>query len=369
MEESGVIPYSAVERLRREGLNPPKNLTVSITGVCNLHCSHCWVEAGTASAAASVPLPKLLRITEEFAALGGETIRFTGGEPLCHPGWLEVLGAARRLGLPGVALQTNGMLFGEEQVTALRELDFPGLSIQVSLDGATASTHDLVRGRGAFRGALKGLERLVREGLASRITLFFTEMSHNLEEIPAVLELAEGLGIGSVVTGTLVLFGRAAEESSLAPAGVEQYLRLLDRYDTDARFRELYERIGTVAALEWHTRGALHSECCTFVENPYLTPGGTLYPCVLLHADDFSVREVFDKGLVRALAEGAPLWASLLRISRSRSGEIPECRDCPGCLTCAGGCPGRAWGSCGDFLAAEDRCALRRAIHERPRSS
>ncbi|MEJ2700437.1 MAG: radical SAM protein [Desulfuromonadales bacterium] len=355
MEESVVTFSGAVEKVRREGLSPPKNLTVSITGVCNLHCSHCWVEAGPASAAGSVPLPDLLRVVEEFAALGGQTIRFTGGEPLCHPGWLEVLRAARRLGLSGVGLQTNGMLFRDEQVAALRELDFPGFSIHISLDGASASTHDLVRGRGAFRGVLRGLEVLVRGGLGPRITLFFTEMRHNLEEIPAVLELADGLGIGSVVSGTLVRFGRAADEDSLAPAGVDQYLRLLDRFDADARFRDLYERIGTVAALEWYSKGALDSECCTFVENPYLTPGGILYPCVLFHADEFSVGEVFAKGLARALAEGVPLWASLLDISRSRGGEIPECQACPGCLTCAGGCPGRAWGSCGDLLAAEDR--------------
>jgi radical SAM protein with 4Fe4S-binding SPASM domain len=358
-----------VKTLQKEGLRPPKKLTIAITGACNLKCSHCWVDAGITSSAAHVPLPKVVRVIEEFAAFGGEGIRFTGGEPLCHPGWREALQSARRLGLREVALQTNGMLFGEEQVVALRDLDFSGLSLQISLDGATASSHDLVRGKGAFRGLLKGLGQLARGGLAPRVSLFFTEMRHNLEEVPAVLELAEELGNGSVVGGSLVLCGRAEEESALAPAEVEQYLRLLERYDADPRFRELYKKIGTMAALEWHVKGALHAECCTFVENPYLTAQGTLYPCVLFHADDFAVAGVFDKGLANAFLEGTPLWTHLLQINRSRASQIPECRDCPGSLTCAGGCPGRTWGSCGDLMAAEDRCALRRAIHDRQQIS
>jgi radical SAM protein with 4Fe4S-binding SPASM domain len=360
-----MLSSEALEILRRDGLRPPRTLTLAITGACNLACSHCWVEAGAASSAAHVPEQTLRRLMEEFAALGGEGIRLTGGEPLCHPDWLGLLRFARALGLGGVSLQTNGLLFGAEEVAALRELDFPGLSIQISLDGAAAPTHDLVRGEGAFQGVLDGLRRLVRGGLAPRLTLFFTEMRHNLEEIPAVLKLAADLGIGSVVTGTLVLGGRAAEGSPVSAPTPEQYRRLLERYDSEPRFRALYQKIGKVAALEWRAAKAPRTECCTFVENPYLTPSGQLYPCVLCHADAFAVSGVFEKSLADTFAEGAPLWASLLQISRSRADDLAECRECPGRLVCAGGCMGRAWGSCGDLRVADDRCELRRGIYQR----
>lgn len=359
------MPFETPKILTRAGLRPPKTLTLAITGACNLACRHCWVEAGAAASAAHVPERTLRRLIEEFAALGGEGVRLTGGEPLCHPAWLGLLRLARAVGLRDVSLQTNGMLFREEEVAALRELDFPGLSIQISLDGATASTHDLVRGEGAFQEVLDGLRRLVRGGLAPRLTLFFTEMRHNLEEIPAVLELATDLGIGSVVTGTLVRGGRAAEGSLVSAPTPEQYLRLLDRYDAEPRFRELYEKIGKVAALEWRAAETPRTECCTFVENPYLTPAGRLHPCVLCHADTFAVAGVFAKGLAGAFAEGAPLWSSLLQISRGRADALATCRDCPGGMVCAGGCMGRAWGSCGDLRAADDRCETRRTIYHR----
>jgi radical SAM protein with 4Fe4S-binding SPASM domain len=354
-----------LQQLNLAGFRPPGILTLSITGACNLACCHCWVRAGEASSHAHVPLATLRRLVKEFADIGGDGVRITGGEPLCHPHWLDIVQYSCSQGFKTVALQTNAMLLKDGHLAALRELDFPGLSIQVSLDGATPRTHDLVRGEGAFSGALQGIMKLVQEGLARRVSLFFTEMRHNLGEIPELLNFADSMGIGSVSTGSMVLCGRASETSLVAPPEVEQYLSLLERYDRDVHFRELYKKIGSVAALEWRSGDAIRQGCCTFIENPYLTPSGSLYPCLLCHADEYSVGGVFEKGLAAAIAEGVPLWSSLLRISRRRSEEITACRDCPGKPFCAGGCMGRAWGSCGNLLAADDRCSVRRAVYQR----
>lgn len=358
-----------LQHLDQSGLRPPRMLTLSITGTCNLVCCHCWVKAGEASSSPHVPLPKLRRIVEEFAALGGNGIRITGGEPLSHPHWMDIFQLSCSLGFGSVILQTNAILLKDEHVAALQERDFPGLTIQISLDGVSAQTHDLVRGKGAYDGALQGIMKLVQAGLGQRVALFFTEMRHNLAEIPELLEFADSMGIGSVSSGSMVLCGRAAETSLVAPPRVEQYLSLLERYTSDARFRDLYGKIGTVAALEWRADVGVRQECCTFIENPYLTPTGRMYPCLMSHTDEYSVTGVFEKGLVAALAEGTPLWATLLQISRRRREDIAECRACPEKLSCAGGCMGRAWGSCGSLMAVDDRCQVRRAIHDQQRKS
>ena len=348
--------------LRHAGLRLPRTLTIATTGVCNLSCSHCWVEAGDCASARHVPSATLRRVIGEFADLGGEGLRLTGGEPLCHPDLLELLKFSRTTGFGSLTLQTNGMLLDEVSVAVLRELDFPGLTIQLSMDGARSATHDRVRGTGAFDSLLQGIRLLVLGGLGPRVSIFFTEMRHNLEEIPSVLELAEQLGVASVATGTLVLCGRAGAESLVALPEPDQYLRLLERYDADPEFRRLYAKLGRVAALEWRCNDTPRGECCTFVENPYLTPEGRLYPCVLCHADPYSVTGVFEKGLAAAFIEGAPLWSKLQQASSRRSTEIEKCRECSERLTCGSGCLGRAWGSFGDIMAPDDRCESRRAV-------
>jgi len=207
------------------------------------------------------------------------------------------------------------------------------------------------------------VRRLVAAGLGPRVSIFFTEMRHNLQDIPQLLELAEQLGLGSVATGTLVSCGRATESPIAAPLP-SQYLSLLERYDTDPGFRSRYARLGRMAALEWRCSDTPRGESCNFVENPYLSAAGRLYPCVLCHADPHSVTGVFEKCLTDAFTEAAPLWSRLLQASNRRPESIEQCQECSERLTCAGGCLGRAWGSCGDIMAPDDRCELRRAVRE-----
>lgn len=358
------VASNALKILQRAGLKLPETLTIAITPACNLACGHCWVDAKGTGAAGHIPEQTVRRLLGEFLALDGKAIRLTGGEPLCHPSLLRLLRFSRSRGLETVTIQTNGTLFTTDVVEALRELDFPRLTLQISLDGATAATHDRVRGTGAFEQVLKGIDLLVRGGLGSSISLFFTEMSHNISDIPGLFRLAGDRRIGSVVTGSLVRCGRAASQTILAPPDLDQYLQLLRNYDADPEFRRLYQQLGTVAALEWRTMHFCRTECCTFVENPYLTTDGKLYPCVMCHADSHAVTGVLGKCLASALLEGASLWTPLMETSRSRAGAYEQCSDCPGRTLCAGGCMGRAWQSFGDFLAVDDRCHARRAIYE-----
>ncbi|NOY12534.1 MAG: radical SAM protein [Deltaproteobacteria bacterium] len=353
-------PLNVIALLEQQGLCPPETLTIAITDACNLHCAHCWVAAGFTGPPARVATSAARHVIEAFAALGGTAVRLTGGEPLLHPDWLELVEIAAAAGLK-VLLQTNGMLFGADNMQALQALDPADLTLQISLDGATAAAHDRVRGAGAYEQTLQGIRRLIASGFGPDVALFFTEMRHNLHELPALLRLAEQLGVGSVSSGSLVVCGRAREEQCIAPPDPEQYPLLLQRYAEDSQFRQRYARLGRIAALEW-CGAEMSRPGCLFVKNPYLTATGRLYPCLLCHAADYSVAEVFAKGFTAALREGLPLWSSLQAISQRRPALIPECQACLLRKSCAGGCMGRAWESFGDFLAAEDRCQQRQAV-------
>jgi len=358
-----------LEELRRAGLLPPRSLTVCVTRACNLACEHCWVESP--GEAAPVTPEALGEVVEDFCALGGRELCLTGGEPLTHPRWAELLGAAcGETRLSAVRIQTNGTLCGAETVRVFQALDPGRFRLQVSLEGATGPVHDRVRGEGAFRRVREGLERLAAAGLAGRTTVAFTEMRHNLAELPAVLEWADRLGLAAVTSSSVVRCGRAGAHDRLEAPSPEQYRQLLDRYHTDARFCSLADRLGQITALAW-LRGLdrNRSEGCTFVASPYLTPAGTLYPCVLLHCDAYAGREAFARGLLACIREAIPRWREAMHVSLRRLAELPECRGCACHSWCAGGCMGRAWAARGDLLRAEDRCDLRRVVQRLGRPS
>lgn len=354
--------HTVKQELERQDLSPPHFMTISMTSACNLECTHCWFEAGPCKQSDVAPTGPLRGLLEDFIRLGGTALRLTGGEPLLHPDWRELLVFAGGLGFEKLVLQTNGLLIGADDIAPLQAVDSRVLQIQISLDGATAQSHDRIRGAGTFQQTLNILQCLVASGFGPQIAIFFTEMKHNLAELPELLGLVADLGLASLSSGCLMGCGRAENVHQVEPPAPDQYLALLDRYRQDQRFRQNYARLGCIAPLEWCHPQTEAAGQCRFISTPYLTAAGVLYPCLMCHADAYAVSDVFDRGLMPALQEGAERWGALQRLSRDRKTAIPSCQQCPLLEECAGGCMGRAWGNFSAFLVAEDRCQQRLAI-------
>jgi len=355
----------ALNAIIRAGLRPPKIVTVMLTNGCNLSCLHCWPESRSWGTAPPVPAETLKRLIREFARLGVEEICLTGGEPLTHPDWFEILSfTCRQSGLTRVRLQTNATLLSDVDIENLGSIGFKGLIVQVSLEGATAQTNDLVRGPGSFEQAFRGLRGLAEAGLGRQVVVAYTETRENFSELPRLLGFLDELGIGRLISGTLVLGGRAARSDRIALPTPSQYRELLHLYHSDPMFRERYDRIGNIAALEWFRgKSTPGPECCTCIERPYIHADGKIYPCLMLPIDTYAVHDVHHRPLEEVLTEGASIWSGLPELNRRRSLELDACKRCPGQLHCAGGCMGRAYAATGDFMSVEDRCDLRKAVY------
>lgn len=354
-----------ISRLTQAGLKSPQTLTLSITNGCNLFCGHCWPDSHPHEKAPPVPEKILKKLIRGFAGLGGENLIITGGEPMTHPRWLEIMAfSCRTMGIRSVCLQTNATLLTETEVSALESADFRNLSIQVSLDGATVKSHDHIRGPGSFVRTMRGLKLLAGSGLRGRTDVAFTELRHNFQEIPQLFELMEEYLFRRVMTSTLVQVGRAAGADGLAPPIPSQYRELLRQYHLDACFRSRYEKMGSVSAIEWYKGKRVPSRRgCVLIEKPYLTADGRMYPCVMFQADEFAAQGFHEQPFEDALAGMIPLWAELQKKSQERMFKLIKCTRCPGRLHCAAGCMGRAYLSHGDILSAEDRCSLRKAVY------
>jgi radical SAM protein with 4Fe4S-binding SPASM domain len=354
-----------MRRLAAKGLKGPQSVTLSITNRCNLSCRHCWPDSGPGANAPVVPKEQVLTVMAGFAALGAEKIVITGGEPLTHPDWEEMLiFASRQPTISEIRLQTNAILMTPAHVASLVALQDQGLMIQISLEGATAPVHDRVRGTGSFAQTLQGLQLLIDSGLAPQICITFTEMQHNIGQLPDLLMMAYEKGIGQFVSGTLVRGGRALQPGDLAPPRPHQYEKLLERYQNNKPFRDRYHQIGTIAAIEW-SKGAsdVAETCCSFIETPYVTPEGFLFPCVLLHAKDYAATDVYHRPLAASISEVIDRWYRLKQIKEARLTQVKACQHCHHYLRCGAGCLGRAHAMQGDLMAKEDRCDLKKAVY------
>ncbi len=337
-------------------------VTLSVTKLCNLHCRHCWPDSGLGRA---VPLRDLRRIIHGLSRHGAKMITLTGGEIFTRPDWPEIVRCCFEIpAFEEILIQTNGTLLTDKIAAILARMDRNRIRIQVSLDGAYPHSHDRVRGQGTFHRAMGGLYALAYAGLGDRTLIAFTEMRHNFDELPDLLKLAESISIGRVVSGTLVMEGRARSAPGMDLPSVEQYLDLLKRYINDKSFRILYEWRGTIAALEWHRhRFETGEESCACGQDPYITAEGVLYPCTMQQKNSSAVEDVFSRPFAETMEKAARRWGHLADLRKIRYENLKECLDCPGREHCRGGCMGRALLGDEDFGGVEDRCHLRRGVY------
>src|SRR5258705_530003 len=174
----------------------PLFLAWQLTNRCSARCIACCEDSGPDKAwADELRRDEALDLARRIASSGIPYVAFGGGEPLGVPHcWdlFEILAAA------GIALkiETDGSRI--DDVAADRLADLAVDCIQISVDGATAATHERVRPGSRFAAAIGAIERLAARGCAPQFV--FVPTRHNVHEIGAAFDLATNLGCSAFVT-------------------------------------------------------------------------------------------------------------------------------------------------------------------------
>ncbi len=180
------------------GTVPPlSQLYFYLTEGCNLACRHCWIAPkydADGTRYPMLPLELFERAIAEAKELGLKSVKLTGGEPLLHPKFEELLEIVRREEL-GLGVETNGLLCTDPVAREIAKA--PRRSVSVSIDGADAETHDWIRGvQGSFEGAVRAVRNLAAADTPPQIIMSL--MRENVEQMEALVRMAEELGASSV---------------------------------------------------------------------------------------------------------------------------------------------------------------------------
>lgn len=184
------------------------SLYLYLTGGCNLHCAHCWLDPEF--------LPQEEKITDgltvhdvkkaiaEARPLGLNNIKLTGGEPFLCNDIFKILDLISDEEL-SITIETNGTLIDRETA---QFLSAKGISeISVSIDSPRASFHDSFRGvKGALDQAIAGVEQAVAQGI--NVQFIMSLVSENAGDIEPLMAMAEDLGAGSVKVNPVMPIGR-----------------------------------------------------------------------------------------------------------------------------------------------------------------
>jgi MoaA/NifB/PqqE/SkfB family radical SAM enzyme/ubiquinone/menaquinone biosynthesis C-methylase UbiE len=194
---SGFLALAPFERSAYEGrlrYSRPQGLRelwLHTNNSCNLACTHCLVNSGPGE------IPGLSgevfqRVISNAVELGVERFYLTGGEPFLRPDIYELMHRITERHGRELIVLTNATLFEGPRGERLDSLSRERVRFQVSVDGASPSTNDPIRGAGTFERAMAGLRLLAGLGFETSLTTVVTRQ--NLAELPALTEHAARAG-------------------------------------------------------------------------------------------------------------------------------------------------------------------------------
>lgn len=159
-----------------------------ITENCNQKCIHCWAGKNRKS---DYPLKKIILALEKIAELSPYHVTITGGEPLLHKSWREIVYYANEL-FPVIELFTNGVLFSERDISCLSSVFKGSNFIQISLDGLRES-YKKQRGKDNFEVVVRNIKLLIDSNINVRLNMTVTPF--NIDDVYEIYLLAKKLKV------------------------------------------------------------------------------------------------------------------------------------------------------------------------------
>jgi radical SAM protein with 4Fe4S-binding SPASM domain len=341
------------------------------THKCNLSCKHCYSNSG-AAAESELTTEEALNVVDQLADFGVTALAFSGGEPLTRKDFFKVASHAAKRGLY-VSVATNGTLLTEENVKKLKQAKIN--YVEISIDGATAQTHDSFRGvPGVFDKALAGLRTCIKADLCACIAT--TATKSNIAEIPGILDLAEEIGADRFTFFNFIPTGRGKEHYDQDLSAEEReklMLYLLDRMSKGYKVTILTTapQLARVALQcqgprDQITMSMAHMQTVKVSKKAVpladfiggcgagrlycsLSPQGDVHPCVFFPMNVGNLKK----------EKFGDIWlnSKLFNTLRDRERLKGACGKCSYKFIC-GGCRARANAYHGDFLSSDPGCIL-----------
>jgi len=336
---------------QRDKKHLPHLIAWEVTRSCMLACKHCRAAARNEPYSGELSTEECFALLDNIASFSRPIIILTGGEPMLREDIYDIAAHATSLSLP-VVMAPCGMLVDDPSVAKMKDAGIRAISI--SLDGATAQSHDDFRGvPGAFDGAIKGIEAARRGGLDFQINTTVTR--HNSSELGDIMKLAKDLGATIFNPFLLVPTGRGKDlaDQELSPRQYEDALHWLADRQADGEIpirvtcAPHYQRIIRQKGVD---RGGRPVKGCMGGQSfAFISHLGKVQICGFL---DIECGDVRAEGLdFRKIWETSPLFLQM----RDLDSYHGRCGLCEYRKVC-GGCRARAYAISGDYLGEEPFC-------------
>jgi radical SAM protein with 4Fe4S-binding SPASM domain len=253
----------------------PLHVFLELTDHCNQKCIHCYLESKPEKNQFA-DTGMLIRTIENLSFEGTLVAELTGGEPLAHPDFEEILIAAAEF-FQITSVISNGTLITDSLIELFLKLRENGNSVLVSitLNSHEKEFHDRFTGlSGSFEKALSSIRKLSAAGIPVRGTMNVTR--HNIHHIQQNADLVLDAGASVFAVAPVNPEGRAQKAD----------ICLMDDKEWavfDREFLLLKKRYGdrVFSIPEPAAQEIFDYSCGAGTKTVAISPKGEVRPCVL----------------------------------------------------------------------------------------
>jgi len=215
-----------VRLLHHDTAERPFIVIWEVTRACQLVCTHCRADAIRTRNPFELSTDQGRKLLDDLAAFGTPRplVVLTGGDPFERPDLPELVAHGTSLGLSMALSPSVTPRLTREVLVELH--DAGAKAVSLSLDGASAATHDAFRGvNGVFDDTMIAA-RMVRE-VGYRLQINTTVTHDTVHELPGILKTVLDLGTTLWSVFFLVPTGRGKLLNALTAAEEEEVLHWL----------------------------------------------------------------------------------------------------------------------------------------------
>ena len=162
-----------------------------ITGKCNYNCIHCFNAADNAPLMSEWSMDEANRLLDQARDCGINAFTITGGEPMLHRNFFDIIDGIYSRGMYVEELNTNGYFINQDSLDRMKKIGCVPL-MKISFDGI--GYHDWMRNhKGAEETALRAIALCTENGFPVKVQ---TNMNRrNCDSMLKTAEMFDSMGV------------------------------------------------------------------------------------------------------------------------------------------------------------------------------
>ena len=340
------------------------NMNLMITGKCNLNCLHCFNAKDNDRLNTEWKYEDILKLLDEARDIGIHAFTITGGEPLVHKKFLDIIKSIYKRDMYVFELNTNGLLITQNILDEFKKIGCNPL-IKISFDGI--GYHNWIRkNKKAEEKTIEAIKLCIKNGFKVKVQTQVHKKNVSVMMETAILLNSLGVNEMRIIRTTEV--PRWEENSPNSSLSIKEYydemLNFAHKYinSNQQMIIDIWQFIKLYPNSKSYTIYPIRCSKDTFdVRIPMcrgnrgmisVSSSGEVVPCLqmsgYLMEKGISLANVHDKSLKEIINNSEYLDYAMANLF-SKIIENNKCSNCKYYKACTGGCP-----ALGILYASED---------------